>query len=198
MKSLISLLKQHKSLIIILFLVAFMISTQPTKKETLSSWDVCNLANIKGGNECDHLPSSIMDYSNSKCIDNQLLGGPDPSQVSTCLGQYCYVAEQIVDNGYNEYACAPCVPNGLRATSVSACCEDGILAASAESAEGYDYLCRAWQPGTDPGLVQCNNAEQAVGGILQSMIPSLGCKSAYWITILGGGLIAVMFIGLAF
>lgn len=197
-KELKKLLKKHSKIIFLFLILAVMISAQPVseKKETLSSWGSCNVANLKESSDCEVFPSSITSNTNNKCMNIKLLGGPEPVAAENCLANYCFIGEYIRDWDFNEYVCAPCVADGLRATSIQACCNDGILNPSGESADGYDYLCRGWPPGTDVSAVSCNDAEKTIASFLQGVIPGLGCKTSYWLTVIGGGFIALFAVSL--
>lgn len=161
------------------------------KKEATQG--ACNIANIERGGACD-FPQSIQNIiGDDICMDvSWLTGNLKIESIDPCLGLECKVGRHGESWELDTMGCFSCVPDGLRAQSTSDCCSG--KSTTFEYKDGFDYLCMALDP--DEPSQQCNSNEETIASIMMGIAPGLSCKSAYYLTIVGGAF-ALLLIPLA-
>lgn len=192
-----------KTIIIGVLLVFLFTSMGGGEKEELTQAH-CNQANrhISGSGLvpgtfhpfCTGFSSSVLSTIGNKCLAlDTIFGGYglDQDSQEECIALSCNIGTAIVDSGLDSYACFAKVPDGVRAQSADACENDFINQPNSD-AEGYDFLCKAYPPGTDIEDVECNSAERGIAQVLMSVMPSLKCKTAYYMVLIGGAFLALI------
>jgi hypothetical protein len=148
-----------------------------TKKES-QSFDTCNQYNTfysvtplegwnweNGQNYKDYLPSG----------DNEAL----------CTANGCAIA-RMPTFGIDKKICVPYALESWYVTNADLC-KQGLCSAPYDSSFS---LCKTCDSGETPQV--CTSNEKAIASILQSMAPNLSCKTAYYMTIFGGGFLALL------
>jgi len=180
-------------LFIVLALFVYSSFLAPEKKE--ASQETCSHYNLDEGSTCD-FPSHINTLLGGDiCIrQNILTQTPLQTDIDNCLGSDCLVGRHpestIIIESPDTFGCFGCVPNGLRVQNPDDCCSKD--ATKLEYKDGYDHLCKALPSGVDPSTRICNSFEQAIADMVNGMGLNMGCKSAYYLTIFGGGFLLLI------
>lgn len=142
--------------------------------------------------EATYDPNSPCNLQSSGCGDGSLIP-LTPCTETLCRSTYdgtkaCTIEHNNFLEGLFD-RCVNCVPNGKYGEGTTACCSGHVESTSQTTDSGNTvWLCKAPPPGT----VECNAAENAVASILMGFMPDLPCKTAYYMTIFGGGFLALL------
>ncbi len=187
--------KKFRYQIVSIVILAILIfnSGAPDKKE-VQSQEVCNQYNTLGFivttgqfNNCEA----------SGCNVQYNLNVANWPLVGTIIDINQWVQSWL---GYNtEFStCVPEVATGkyVMANSKSAAAKQCVSQSASDAVKtnfwGDDvYLCITGDPAQ-----QCNSAERPIADIIQGMGLDVSCKTAYYIALFGGGMIALMMLGM--
>lgn len=184
---------RFKVVVIILIILMAIGQVPGEKKEAPVDQATCNLANtVESGFlvDCRWSQSEIDLIGGDICMDMGLGIPPRPTDqaIEICVANLCKVGMKSL-SGINRYACLSLVPNGMRTNNPDNCKEDSVVV---DADDDYGILCKAYASGVDPSTRSCNAAMEGIAKIVQNFMPNMGCTSAFYIAIFGGGMIALM------
>lgn len=113
--------------------------------------------------------------------------------ISLCKNAGCYVAV-LPQFGTNPKVCVPYITNGWVSIpsqdAVNAC----INGCTGDTFGTEGIFCQPCDPGEEPQY--CNSGEQSVANMIKSLGISMPCKTAYTLTIIGGGFLALLLLAM--
>jgi len=169
--------------VILLFVVIVIIfgNTESDKKNATAQ-AVCDIANLA---TCTDLGG----VNSNKCMQLGLFPNPSQPLIDSCIGSGCFIGVKP-DAGpltYDAFVCLSCVPTGLRSDNPSRCCSGQAISSDFKD---YDYVCKS----IDADDTCTTDLQKSLGSLLGKVFPDMGCKTRFYITVFGGGLLSLVLI----